>query len=125
MIKLSVDEGQAFDYLSILQVKADMDPTNSKKTVQYYECGDQIADQISDEKFAKIYESQEYKDLYNANLQTFKLVDLAKRDQVTASEVDKANYQRYIHKVKLQNKFFNTSITEIKVGYEAYENPNK
>ena len=121
MIQLTVDEGYAFDYLSILEVKSNMDTT---KYSQFIQCRDNIAKEISTEKFLQIYNSQEYKDLYAANLQTFKLVDLAKTDQVTASAVDKANYNRYLQKIKIQTTFFNEPLKEVKLGYETYDQQN-
>lgn len=121
MIQLSVDAGHAFDYLSILKVKADMAPTDSVRQSQHLQCGDQIAGQISGMKFGEILRSREYKDLYDANLRMFRLVDLAKTDKVSASEVDRANYHRYLQKMRLQKRFFNELLSEVKVGYEVYE----
>jgi beta-N-acetylglucosaminidase len=120
MIQLSVDEGYAFDKLSILQVKVDMDPTDSVRQGQYFQCVEQIAGQISHMKFDEIISSLEYKDLYDANLQTFRLVDLAKEDKVAASEVDRSNYRRHLSKARLQKRCFNEATTEVKVGYEVY-----
>ena len=42
----------------------------------------------------------------------------AKVDKVKASYVDSCNYQRYLAKKSLQEKFFSASLKEIKIGYK-------
>lgn len=121
MINLLVDEGYAFDYLSILEVKHILDPSNINKKNSFNECVKNIIEQITYSIYIEIKESKEYADLLNANLETFKCVDLAKTDQVKASDVDKANYIRFIKKNELQKRFFKSSCTEIKIGYERYK----
>ena len=73
---------------------------------------------MGEELFSKIIKSKEYNDLLNANELTFNAVDKAKTDDVLASYVDKCNYGRMLSKKKLQEKFFNTNLTETKIGYE-------
>lgn len=120
MINLPVDEGYAFDYLSILALKWAYDPTNKDKLNIFTLVTTQIHNQLGD-LFLLIRESDEYKELASANRETFELVDLAKEDKVKASDVDKANYKRYLKKIALQKKFFSTEITESKIGYEKYD----
>jgi GNAT superfamily N-acetyltransferase len=45
MINLQVDEGYAFDYLSILEVKRNLYPSESK-LITYRECADFLRDQM-------------------------------------------------------------------------------
>lgn len=115
MIKLSVDEAYAFDFLSILELKK-----QKGSDVDHYldHIKNEIIAQIGTEKFQSIVNSQEYYDLLDSNNQTFEAVDKAKTDQVSASHVDKCNYQRMISKGILQKKFFSSSLNEKKIGYE-------
>lgn len=114
MISLLVDECFALDYLSILQVKKDKDPKNH---AAWYECRSYLESQLSD-IFDDILESEEYNDLYEANLKTFDAVGKARSGgDVTAKEVDDCNMLRYNCKVALQAKFFSTSeMREVKLS---------
>jgi hypothetical protein len=51
---------------------------------------------------------------------TFEAVDKAKKNQVTARDVDFCNYKRYVAKQKFQIKFFKIDVSEIKIGYGEY-----
>ena len=124
MINLVVDEGYAFDYMSILKVKCEFDRTNTRKSFNYLDCFFRLRHELGEELVNKILESSEYEELCEANRETFKLVDLAKADNVKASDVDKANYKRYLKKIALQKKFFNTEVKETKTGYEKYKDYN-
>ena len=117
MITLEVDEAYAFDFLSILKLKSDLDQDNQDKLINYMRCKTHIRGQIDFVIFDKILESREYNELYNINKETFDAVDKAKEDKVTASHVDQCNYRRYLAKVHLQNRFFPEDVTEKKVGY--------
>ena len=119
MIKILVDESYAFDYLSILHIKSDLDKDNLVKKANYINCYDFLKSQL-EELFTVIINSVEYTECYNANLQTFDAVDRAKTDSVPASYVDKSNYRRHIAKQNLQKSFFFNDLSEIKIGYEKY-----
>lgn len=121
MINLAVDESYAFDYLSILHLKSDLDKDNPVKRTNYFNCFLFIKNQLEEKFFNEIVGSDEYKECYEANRITFDAVDKAKNDLVQASFVDRANYKRHIAKQKLQKKFFNSDLTEIKIGYEIYK----
>lgn len=114
MISLLVDECFALDYLSILQVKKDKD---SKNYEAWYECRSYLEGQLPD-SLQGILESEEYENLYEANLQTFDAVGRARSGgDVTAKEVDDCNMLRYNCKVALQSKFFPTSeMREVKLS---------
>lgn len=109
MINLLVDEGYAFDYLSILQVKQNNNCRNN-----YEQVYQSIMSQIPN--MSQILESQEYQQMIQANQLTFELVDKARYgdNQITAKQVDEANMLRYNCKCKLQQRFFNTEVTESK-----------
>lgn len=121
MISLKVDEAFAFDYLSILQVKFGLDKNEETKKVKraiFDACCKNLEVELGQELFERIFESKAYAQLYVANLDTFNLVDKAKTDAVKASEVDKANYKRFLCKNALQKAFFNSETKELKIGYE-------
>lgn len=113
MINLLVDEGYAFDYLSILEIKSNK---NDNKEL-YNHCKENIISQISLYNFLEIESSIEYKELLKANLNTFNLVDAVKSNPCLGAEVDKSNYERFLKKQALQKKFFGSIGNEIKIGY--------
>lgn len=113
---LPVDEAYSFDHLSILQVKKYKDDNEINNT-NYLNCFNHIKEQIDVRLFDDVIRSEEYNDLYRANLKTFNLVDLAKVNSIKASEVDFANNERYKAKKALQQKFFGDGLIEVKLGY--------
>lgn len=116
MIEIPVDESYAYDFLSILDVKRLKRQT--PETEEYFgSCLNHIASQVGTIKNEKIMLSKEYLDLFDINLKTFDAVDKAKTDKVKASYVDQLNYERYLCKKALQEKFFENSQKEIKIGY--------
>jgi hypothetical protein len=116
MINLSTSEGNAFDILSILQVKAKRFPIE-KNVLNYFNCLDEIKSQVGGQLFFVVLNSQEYRELYLTNFDCFDAVDKAKSDLVLASVVDKLNHQRFLYKTKIQEKFFEGQLTEQKIGY--------
>jgi len=117
MIKLSVDEAYAFDYLSILEVKLTKRDDQELKNA-FNSCKENIALQIGKDLFDSIFKSIEYEKLFEVNNKLFEAVDLAKKNLVTAKHVDDLVYERYLAKTQLQNKFFKDKVTEVKMGYE-------
>lgn len=118
MISLNVDEAYAFDYLSILEVKKRKNPLI---TNDWSKCYVNLQTQFDSEKWFSMINSQEYNNMINANELTFDAVDKAKNDEVTARHVDYCNYQRHIAKQNFQKKFFNSNLSEVKIGYNKYE----
>jgi len=115
MIKITVDEAYAFDYYSILELKKQ----NGSQVDQIIDIiKSDLLEQIGVEKFNLIIESEEYLKLYSSNKTTFEAVDKAKTDEVLASYVDRCNFLRMVYKRELQNKFFSSSLSEVKLGYE-------
>jgi len=116
MISLIVDESYAYDYLSILRVK--VLKKDSEETISnFMDCSYIIKMQVGPKLHSEILDSIEYKNLLEANKETFEAVDKAKGDKVKASLIDNLNYKRYLCKQDLQKKFFQSKQTEIKIGY--------
>lgn len=115
MIRLTVDEAYAFDYYSILSLK-NSNGFLSLDTLQAVK--KDLEETLGETLVTEILDSDEYRSLLDANKLTFEAVDKAKEDLVKASYVDRCNYQRMLAKKSLQNKFFNTELSEVKVGYE-------
>lgn len=116
MLRISLDEAYVFDILSIHQVK--INNANDTKLTQlqnsYNLLSKEIINQIGKRLFDEIISNQLYKELIDANQLVFNLVDRANETELSKLTAD-ANYQRYIKKIELQNKFFNNTITEIKL----------
>ena len=121
MIDIKVDEAYAFDYLSILEIKKQKSSNNIQA---WLNCWSHLQNQFECEKWLSMIYSQEYKDMINANQLTFEAVYKAKNNEVTAQYVDYCNYQRHIAKENFQKKFFNTNLSELKIGYEKYTDSN-
>lgn len=121
MINLLVDEAYAFDYLSILDIKR-------KKKSDHYDswinCFKYLKEQFDEEKWLSMIYSEEYKNMIKANELTFAAVDKAKNNEVTAQYVDHCNYQRHTAKQNFQKRFFNSNLSELKIGYEKYIHNN-
>jgi len=121
MIKISLDEAYVFDLLSILDLKRAKSvgkEDNQKHIENYNTLHDEISEQISDIKMLEIIKSQEYKDLLDINSKVFDLVDLGKDQEGLAKTTAMANYDRFILKNKLQKKFFQNPLKEVKIGYD-------
>ena len=116
MIKVSLDEAYVFDLLSIYAVKIDNSEGDKKRQSEknYNLLSNEIIESIGIDKFTDIILSDEYKNLVHANQIVFDLVDRAKENKLAKATAD-ANYERYLKKVELQQKFFETKITEIKI----------
>jgi hypothetical protein len=105
MITILVDEGYAYDYLSILRVKNKK--INTEKTLAAQNsCNEHILDQVGEQKHLEILYSEEFENLFNVNSETFDAVEKARYGEISAKEVDDLNMKRYHCKVALQNKFF-------------------
>lgn len=116
MLSISVDEGYAFDLLSIAKIKSNI--VKTKVTEEIYERTKlEIHLAIGGELLNKITTSKEYSDLLDANLKVFQLVDEVKKFPCLGGDVDQANYERFLAKKRLQEKFFNTKYKEVKIGY--------
>jgi hypothetical protein len=104
MITIEVDEGYAYDYLSILDVKWHKNLNNAGST--FNNCFNHISSQVGWQLHDKIFNSKEYKELYKSNLETFSAVEKARYGEISAKDVDDLNMKRYNCKINLQKTFF-------------------
>jgi hypothetical protein len=105
MLSILVDEAYAFDYLAILIVK------NSEVTQLIRS---NLQQQLPENLFNDIMSSDEFKGMIDANQHVFNCVERARYGSISAKELDDANMQRHYAKIKLQQRFFNTTLTEKK-----------
>ena len=112
MINLLVDEAYAFDYLSVLEIKKDI---NSMTFASWDMCKCNLEYQIGKEKMEEILASKEYEGMLRTNKLTFDAVEKARYGgDITAKEVDAINMQRHKRKLELQRKFADNNLTEYK-----------
>lgn len=112
---LKVDWAYAFDYLSILEVKAGRDIYNESKTNAFYECWNHIISQLGKAKTQEVLDSKEYDELLKANENGFDAVERARQDErFLAWQLDEINMKRYPIKKALQAKFFSAELIEQK-----------
>lgn len=114
MIKISVEEGAAFDILSILEIKLCECPEPARREQlrnQIQLLQSEINQAIGYDLGKKIYCSDFYTSLYNANFAVFEQIDKEK------SKADLLNFDRFKAKQALQKEFFSKELEEIKIGY--------
>lgn len=114
MITLFVDEAYAFDYLSILKVKEDL----LKKTGLSLLLEESIKQQIGNDTYSLIVQSDEFKRLYSINSDLFLAVEKVRLkdtgNRISARYMDELNMERHRRKILLQSKFFQSPVTEHK-----------
>lgn len=118
MVKISVDLGYAYDFLSILEVK--FLQSEQEAAIKYFNFTfNELEQAVGVEKHLKIYRSDEYDALFKINHKIFDLVDLAKTNSCTAKEVDDANYERFKIKKLILAKFPEeiNQFSESKINY--------
>ena len=108
MVKLKVDEGYAFDYLAILEVKSNNNPDQSDL---WRCCLDYMSSQFPKNLWDSMIGSKEYSYLVEINQKTFNAVDKARYGEITAKEVDDCNMERFRAKQSFRKKFFPESNT--------------
>jgi hypothetical protein len=116
-MKITLPEGYIFDILSIYQVKIIKSPENNVNYDNFNQLLNEITQQIGNEKTSDIIDSKEYEALCEANLETFDLVDKVKENPCLGKEVDASNYKRFLAKKALQEKWFDNTYSEVKIGY--------
>jgi hypothetical protein len=123
MVTISVDEGYAFDILSIFEVKMTqcIDPDKKQRSEQGYNVlYTELVQQIGVDRVHEILNSEEYHQLLRENVKTFQLVDIirASNEISVGKSIDETNLCRFKAKYDLQTKFFNTSMVETKTQYD-------
>ena len=119
MIKISLDEAYVFDILSILDLKTTKNSDEDfvrKNLKNFLNLSNEIIEQIGQEKYDEIINSDEYKNLFMQNSRTFDLVDESRTDTGLAKIVLEANNVRYDCKNALQKRFFNVELSEVKMN---------
>jgi hypothetical protein len=117
MIFVPMEEASAFDILSILEIKLEniKDESKLQKIKQdYNKLLFYIKDQLGNDKYKLIISSCEYFELKSANLETFKFVDEAAKDNGIANKAWGANMLRFGKKAKLQQVHFKNTLNEVK-----------
>jgi hypothetical protein len=124
MIKVTIDEASAFDMLSILEIKLigewRMEHAKKKRLNENYELlKSEIIEQIGEDKYNEILDSEEYRFLLASNNVVFQMIDKVKeskaREAQTAKVVQSMNDDRFRCKGNLQNTFFNNKLIEQKI----------
>jgi len=123
MIKIEMDEAEAYDRLSILWIKANKNPDLFGN---YNELNQVMACLLSSPVHNEILESREFEEMKHINLQLFQRIDEIKQRRFNifkrifdAEFIDNMNYKRYLAKKKLQYRFFwkQRLLKEEKIGY--------
>lgn len=116
MLKISLDEAYVFDMLSVFDVKiVNLSGEKLAKTLEKMSVMvEEVINQIGESKYREIIASDEYDKMVQANQKVFELIDQSKFDNGLAKVTDDANYDRHIAKMALQQKFFDSDLTEVK-----------
>lgn len=120
MLKISLDEAYVFDLLSIYEVKYENSMGDKKDILKnsIVKLSNEIIEQIGEFLFYEIIKSEEYENLKSSNKLVFTLVERANETKLSKLTAE-SNYQRYVHKTNLQNKFFIDKLTEIKLNDDS------
>ena len=110
-LNILVDAAYAFDYYAILLVKLSKELIDSEISELFLTS---LTSQLGFDLIEAIISSTEFDTLVEANKETFELVDKAKKNEVLASEVNDANFNRFLAKKALQDKFFGKPLSEVK-----------
>ena len=113
MILIEIDEAEAFDRLSILQIKLGITPNAFENFKKLHAS---IKDQVGAEMMMKVMNSDEYVELANANVDIFNAVDPANIGDYSAFCVHSLNMKRFDKKRALQKAFFEDDLKEEKTG---------
>lgn len=108
-----IEVAQAFDELSILEIKKSKSINQKQKDVlekQINLLENEINQAIGFELTKKIYSSDLYLNLYNTNHSVFESVEKFKE-----CELPRLTMQRYFAKKGLQKHFFNNDFGEVKM----------
>lgn len=115
MIPIGTDEAEAYDKLSILYVKRDKQPHNHKILAAFNRLHHELIAWIGPDLHYSILKSDEYASLLKANQTTFDWIDEVKQTDGSARETQRRNDARIAAKTILQQRFFPTPITEVKL----------
>lgn len=108
MILFPLQEAELLDRYSVLLIKQEHGLSVSMEIESFM---DSVGDRLSD-----AMESGEFSALHATNKTIFDLVEKARSDECSASEVVLANDARHTAKTALQKRWFDTELIEIKTG---------
>lgn len=130
LIKCSKNVGNWFDEISILNVKINRcEGSKKQQSLKNFEkLAKEIKEQIGENLYREIMAGEYYYNLYNENLKIFILIDklnIHKKENNLENwelaelgiKINDLNFSRFEAKNKLQKKYFNSEVSEIKVGY--------
>lgn len=120
MIDIKIEESEAFDRLSILEVKrtnSNNDDLKNSLLKQSADLESSIVNSISFDTYSKIFYSDEFTELHNVNSQLFELFNKCKLGGIDAKIPDELNFKRHLAKKALQKRFFGKDSIEVKLGY--------
>jgi hypothetical protein len=109
-------ESFCFDFFSILAVKLN-NSSNDTNQKNFLNCLGSFEDQLGKEKCSEVLDSEEYKELYKINLDTFDAIENIRinGDIMSVTVFHELNDQRTLAKKRLQKRFFpNSEMTEVK-----------
>ena len=114
MVIIKVDEGYAFDFLSIIEVKKIKKLHKADQQYEFY--SKSIKNQLDEKLFDKIIKSSDYNLLLKSNTIIYDTLEEIRLDnsKIPAKVIDNLNTDRYSAKILLQKKFFNVNIMELK-----------
>ena len=117
MLDWKLSEGNAFDSLSILDVKLSKSPRDKYEEIRQqheFYC-ELIEGQIGNEKFWEVVKSIEYVKLLDINKKIFEITENARHYKINFSAPIALNKERFRLKSKIQEKYFSGSLNEVKI----------
>ncbi len=120
MIKISIDEGAAFDMLCIAQIKYQANPNSVATRIAAENIAKEIHDQIGYVRSSQVVQSDEFIELTKINFRIYDMINSVKIHEILgdATKIDQLNHERFLTKKKIQEKFFGSNLTEQKFGYK-------
>lgn len=115
--KITLDWCSIFDIFAIYEIKAYRLENGAKREAvlkSVENLWNEMDKQLGTQTLYKIYQSYQYRNLYETNREVWDSVDLAEIDKISAKQVADLNTKRFYYKNQLQLKFFHTSTTEQK-----------
>jgi hypothetical protein len=121
IVNVPLHAAYVYDMLAILMIKSreSYTETNNRNAENMSSC---LGQQVGKELHHQIMWSEEYLNLYRANLAVFQRIDEIKKREATGADatfIDEQNYNRYLAKQALRSRFFpDVPMEEQKLGYD-------
>lgn len=118
-----VDLAEIMDRYAIVEIKYHKAIQKAELGLEIKYLENLIIKSVGRNKFQEIILSPEYHNLYEANLETYDAINVAKKDKegkiLSAFQLDSINCKRTGAKRELSNKFLGEDIKEIKIGIDG------